>query len=233
MHIVQRGNNKDATFLRESDYLAYLHHLRDLSSKLDCSVHAYCLMTNHIHLLLTPPSREACISLMRNLGQRYVQYFNRQHQRSGTLWEGRFKSCVVESGAYVLACYRYIELNPVRAGMVSAPGAYRWSSHCGNTGFRPDSAVSAHPEYLALGGEPSARHAAYRGLFHGELEPSLLGAIRASTSAGYPLASDRFKTRMADQTKRRLGPGKSGRPAREADCQLLGPQGDLLPETGL
>ena len=134
-HIIQRGNNKGAVFLGDGDCLAYLHHLRELAASLDCRVHAYCLMTNHVHLLVTPPSLAACISMMRNLGQRYAQYFNRRHARSGTLWEGRFRSCMVESAAYVLACYRYIEINPVRAGMVSTPDAYRWSSHCANPGI--------------------------------------------------------------------------------------------------
>jgi putative transposase len=145
VHIIQRGNNRNACFRGESDYLVYLLHLRDLSATLDCSVHAYCLMTNHVHLLVTPASREACISLMRNLGQRYVQYFNRRHLRTGTPWEGRFRSCVAESARYVLACYRYIELNPVRAGIVSRPTDYAWSSHAVNIGMRSDTLTSPIP----------------------------------------------------------------------------------------
>lgn len=134
VHIIQRGNNRGACFHADSDYLVYLLHLRELSSKFDCSVHAYCLMPNHVHLLLTPGSPDSCTGLMRDLGQRYVQYFNRRHRRSGTLWEGRFRSCVAESARYVLACYRYIELNPVRAGLVSDPRAYPWSSFRANVG---------------------------------------------------------------------------------------------------
>src|SRR5258706_826975 len=118
LHIIQRGNNRGACFVDESDYRLYLLHLRELAFKLECRVHAYCLMTNHVHLLLTPVSSDACVALMRDLGQRYVQYFNRRHHRTGTLWEGRFRSCVAESASYALACYRYIELNPVRASMV-------------------------------------------------------------------------------------------------------------------
>jgi len=232
-HIVQRGNNKDVTFLVESDYLVYMHHLRDLAGKLECAVHAYCLMTNHVHLLVTPTSREACISLMRNLGQRYVQYFNRCHYRTGTLWEGRFRSCVAESSRYVLACYRYIEMNPVRAGMVAAPQDYRWSSHSGNIGVREDPLLSPHPEFSALAADRGARWTAYRDLFVGQLDPLLLEEIRNSTNAGYPLAGESFKVTIAEMTKRRLAPGKSGRPPKKGEdgTDLL--QGDLLPETGL
>jgi putative transposase len=121
LHVIQRGNNRVACFRQDSDYLVYLAHLRQLAEKYECAVHAYCLMTNHVHLLLTPGTAGACIGLMRELGQRYVQYFNRRNERSGTLWEGRFRSCIAESARYVLACYRYIESNPARAGMVDHP----------------------------------------------------------------------------------------------------------------
>lgn len=115
-----------------------------------CELHAYCLMTNHVHLLLTPQDSEACSLLMRDLGRSYVQYFNRRHDRTGTLWEGRFRSCIVESAGYVLACYRYVELNPVRAGMVNHPSSYAWSSHAVNAGMRADPAVLPHCEFTAL-----------------------------------------------------------------------------------
>ena len=120
VHIVQRGNNRAACFRRDGDYTLYLLHLRELAAALDCAVHAYCLMTNHVHMLITPPSAQACMALMRNLGQRYVQHFNRVYERTGTLWEGRYRSCVVQSAQYVLACYRYIEHNPVRARMAAS-----------------------------------------------------------------------------------------------------------------
>ena len=129
VHLIQRGNNRVACFSHDNDYLMYLAHLRQLAEKYECAVHAYCLMTNHVHLLITPNAAGACTGLMRDLGQRYVQYFNRRHERTGTLWEGRFRSCLVESAHYVLACYRYIELNPVRARMVDDPAEYRWSSY--------------------------------------------------------------------------------------------------------
>src|SRR5438105_8217063 len=165
VHIVQRGNDRQACFREDSDYLVYLLHLRDLATKTQCALHAYCLMTNHVHLLLTPRDAQGCATLMRDLGQRYVQYFNSRHARTGTLWEGRFRSCLADSSQYVLACHRYIELNPVRAGMVSSPGAYRWSSHRGNSGALQNKMLGAHVEYLALGGDEASRHAAYRQLF--------------------------------------------------------------------
>ena len=124
LHVIQRGHNRQACFRQETDYLVYLTLLHDLSTKRRCAMHAYCLMTNHVHLLLTPGDAQACATLMRDLGQGFVQYFNRRYERSGTLWEGRFRSCLVESARYVLACYRYIELNPVRAGMVADASSY-------------------------------------------------------------------------------------------------------------
>src|SRR5580765_6629925 len=193
VHIIQRGNNRVACFRSDSDYLVYLTHLRQLSEKYDCAVHAYCLMTNHVHLLMTPSASGACTGLMRDLGQRYVQYFNREHERTGTLWEGRFRSCLAESPRYVVACHRYIELNPVRAGMVDHPSSYLWSSYAVNSGMRSDPLIFGHAEYLALATDAHLREAAYRGLFDQRLEPGLQKAIRDATNGGYPLASEGFK----------------------------------------
>ncbi len=212
LHIIQRGNNRGACFVDESDYRLYLLRLRELAFKLECRVHAYCLMTNHVHLLLTPASSDACVALMRDLGQRYVQYFNRRHHRTGTLWEGRFRSCVAESASYALACYRYIELNPVRAGMVDHPSDYPWSSYIGNTGARDDALLSPHPEYSALGSAAAARHAAYRALFDDVLTPSVLDAIREATNGGYPLGGNSFRSGIAGAQPRRIERGRPGRP---------------------
>ena len=170
LHINQRGNNRNACFRQDGDYLTYLTYLRHLSVKYGCEVHAYCLMTNHIHLLLTPTEADACAPLMRDLGSCYVRYYNRKHARSGTLWEGRFRSCMVESARYMLACYRYIELNPVRAGMVGHASAYPWSSYAANAGVRADPLVTPNNEYLALAADVAARQAAYRGLFEEDME---------------------------------------------------------------
>lgn len=212
VHIVQRGNDRQACFRQESDYLVYLLHLRQLARKTACRLHAYCLMTNHVHLLLTPPDARACISLMRDLGQRYVQYFNRRYGRTGTLWEGRFRSCLVESARYVLACYRYIELNPVRAGLVVNAADYRWSSHATNAHGRADAHLYAHPEYVALGTTELARRASYAGLFERSLEPTLVDSIRSATHGGFPLAEAAFKSGLADRLGRKVQRGRAGRP---------------------
>jgi len=210
VHIVQRGNNRAACFRSDNDYLVYLAHLRQLSEKYECGVHAYCLMTNHVHLLVTPAAAEACPGLMRDLGQRYVQYFNRQYERSGTLWEGRFRSCIAESARYVLGCYRYIELNPVRARMVDHPTGYLWSSYAANSGMRSDPLITPHPEYVALAAESVQRSAAYRGLFEQRPEPALQQAIRDATNAGYPLASDVFKATVLVPLGWKMEPSKPG-----------------------
>jgi putative transposase len=210
LHIIQRGNNRAACFREDSDFLFYLASLRLLAYKHDCAIHAYCLMTNHVHLLLTPASGEACKELMRNLGQRYVQYFNRRHGRTGTLWEGRFRSCLVESARYILACHRYIELNPVRAGMVACPAQFLWSSHAANSGMRADPMLTPHPEYLALSADPAARHAAYRELVGTPSDASILKEIRNCTNGGYPLCSDAFKAKVVAPLGAKLVPGKPG-----------------------
>jgi putative transposase len=168
-------------------------------------------MTNHVHLLVTPSAADTCTVMMRDLGQRYVQYFNRRYERTGTLWEGRFRSCVTESAAYVLACYRYIELNPVRAGMVGHPAAYLWSSYAANAGQRSDPMIAPHAEFIALGADLPARQAAYRVLLEEALHPAVLQAIRNATNGGYPLASESFKSRIG--TVERNERGRPGRPA--------------------
>lgn len=219
LHIVQRGNNRVACFRQDSDYLVYLAQLRQLSEKYSYAVHAYCLMTNHVHLLLTPGAAGACTALMRDLGQRYVQYFNRHNERSGTLWEGRFRSCIVESPEYVFACYRYIESNPVRARMVDHPVGYLWSSYAVNSGMRVDPLITPHAEYLSLSLDGEARHAAYRRFFEQEQDAPIVAAIRDATNGGYPLASDSFKLNVlaplgARTVRRKPGPQAMSRTAR-------------------
>jgi putative transposase len=209
LHVIQRGNNKSACFLEDRDYLCYLAHLREISARHGVSIHAYCLMTNHVHLFLTPADRESCISLMRDLGQRYVQYFNRQHNRTGTLWEGRFRSCVVESAQYVLACHRYIELNPVRAGMVDKLLPYPWSSHAANVGLHLDSFLTPHPDLVALG---ERWKDGYARLFESELDQAMVAAIRDATHAGLPLGSASLKAEVLASGKR-IAHGKPGRPS--------------------
>jgi REP-associated tyrosine transposase len=212
VHVIQRGNNRSACFDREADYLVYLGHLRELSRRHESDVHAYCLMTNHVHLLVTPRTANACALLMKNLGQRYVQYFNRSRERTGTLWEGRFRSCIAQSERYVMACYRYIELNPVRAGMVASANDYRWSSHRCNASGAGDVWVVPHPEYLALGIDGDARRAAYRTLVESGIGATQLTEIRAATNSGGALGDAAFRSLAARAIGRRLTPGRSGRP---------------------
>lgn len=221
LHVIQRGVNRVPCFRIEADYLVYLSNLRQLSSKHGCAVHAYCLMTNHVHLLLTPNDTESCTKLMRDLGQRYVPYFNWRHERTGTLWEGRFRSCIVESARYVLACYRYIELNPVRALMVDNPAEHPWSSHAVNTGAGSDPMISPHVELLALSANPGGWKVAYRGLFGEHMDQPLVQAIRDATNGGYPLASEAFKNTAIAPLGWAIGPGKPGpRPSSGPDPEL-------------
>jgi REP-associated tyrosine transposase len=224
LHIVQRGHNRRDCFHNDTDYLVYLSNLRELARRTQCALHAYCLMTNHVHLLLTPSNPEGCALLMRNLGQRYVQYFNRRYERSGTLWEGRYHSCLVDSGPYVIACHRYIERNPVRAGMVPSAGDYRWSSHNGNTGRASNTLLTAHPEYLALSADGTSRRAAYEGLFAMGDEPAFLAAIRDATHGGFGLVGERVKGTLPENLRARLERKPSGprpKPTIEANDRSL------------
>lgn len=212
LHVIQRGNNRQTCFRSDNDFLLYLLHLRELTSKHGCAIHAYCLMTNHVHLLVTPSAEHALALLMRDLGQRYVQYFNRAYGRTGTLWEGRYRSCITESVSYVLACYRYIELNPVRAGLADSPGRYAWSSYRANSGNGEDRLLTEHPEYARLGSDLASRQNAYRGLFESTIGPNLLACIREATNGGYPLAGEAFKSQIMLGRGQKLAPGRPGRP---------------------
>lgn len=193
-------------FREASDYLVYLSLLREAIGKSGSAVHAYCLMPNHVHLLVTTASSGACGLLMHSVAQRYSQYFNRARDRSGTLWEGRYRSCIVQSARYVLACYRYIELNPVRAGLVSHPGGYPWSSHAANAGAETNDLVSPHADYLAIGNK------AYLQLFSEPLDAAALERIRDATNGDLPLASEAFKGALAVTSGRKMTPGRPGRP---------------------
>jgi putative transposase len=149
LHVVQRGNNRQDCFHHDTDRIVYLTLLREAIALRRCALHAYCLMTNHIHLLFTPRDEEACSLMMRDIGRDYASYINRRYERTGSLWERPFRSCLVDSAAYVLACYRYIERNPVRAQMVDHPGAHPWSSYRGNL-LGNDRLLTPHPEYAAV-----------------------------------------------------------------------------------
>jgi len=177
LHLIQRGNNRQVCFIADEDYRFYLDWLAEYAGETGCRVHAYVLMTNHVHLLVSPPHGEAVGKMMKALGQRYVQYVNRSYQRSGTLWEGRYRSCLTQTESYLLACQRYIELNPVRAGMVAHPAEYRWSSYRANAQGESNNLIVAHEVYKALAQDAESRQAAYRELFRYELEPGLVDEI--------------------------------------------------------
>lgn len=180
LHVTQRGVDRCATFITDEDFGFYLWALRDACIVARCAVHSYVLMTNHVHLLLTPEDQSGPATLMRSLGGRYVRYFNARYHRTGTLWEGRYRSSIVDTVEYYFACSRYIESNPLRAGLVEEPGAYEWSSYRYNADGMDDSLVSPHPAYMALGAERNARCDSYRALFEREIIPGLTAAIRTA-----------------------------------------------------
>ena len=191
-HVVQRGNNRLPCFFAEDDYVRYRDDLRELAFKFDCAVHAYVLMTNHVHLLITPARERAVARVMQGLGRRYVRYVNDRRCRTGTLWEGRYKSCVVDSEAYLLACYRYIELNPVRAAMVAHPLEYRWSSYAANATGQVDPLVTPHATYQALGTSASHRCGVYANMVAGRVDLEESAQIRLYTQPQQALSPDRF-----------------------------------------
>jgi putative transposase len=226
-HIIQRGNNRSVCFNAEDDYQFYLHYLKEFADKFGCALHAYVLMTNHVHLLLTPAREDSAALMMKHLGQRYVQYVNRTYRRTGTLWEGRFRSCLTQSEDYVLACHRYIELNPVRAGMVAKPQDYRWSSYHANGLGRANALLTPHDEYRRLGKEDTERREAYRALFRAHVEEALTDEIRDATNGNFVLGDKRFQDQIAQTLGRRVVRAKAGRPLKEGEVGDER-QGDLL-----
>lgn len=209
-HVIQRGNNRSVIFVADEDYAFYLDKLREGSKKHGCDVHAYVLMTNHTHLLLTPHSENGIGRLMQFIGRYYVQYFNYQYRRTGTLWEGRYKATVLDSEQYLLTCCRYIELNPVRAGMVEHPGEYPWSSYRYNALGEPDSVVIPHELYLRLGKDGPERQASYRALFCKEIDDRMLADIRQATNKAWGLGNDRFRQSIEALTRRQAAPKPKG-----------------------
>jgi putative transposase len=221
LHAVQRGNNRAACFARPADYRFYLESLRDAARENGVAIHAYVLMTNHVHLLVSPGLPEALPRVMQTLGRRYVGRFNFLYHRTGTLWEGRYKAALVDDDAYLLTCMRYIELNPVRAGMAALPERYRWSSHRANALGMPDPLVSPHAVYRALGLSPLACRTAYSAGFADGLSLQALAAIRDATQYEWALGSKTFRARVARLTGRRTERSPLGRPSKtpgEVDC---------------
>lgn len=211
-HIIQRGNNRQACFYADDDYQFYLQWLKFHADKLGVEIHAYVLMTNHVHLLVSTEKADAISAMMKALGQRYVQYINKTYNRSGTLWEGRFRSCPIQVEAYLLACQRYIELNPVRANMVAHPAEYKWSSYAANAQGVANSMISTHLLYKAMGADAEKRQTAYRELFRYALDIGLVDEIRKATNSNYALGSEAFIKQIEAALGRRATQGKSGRP---------------------
>lgn len=214
-HIIQRGNNRAICFASERDFAFYTNCLKEYSGKYGVSIHAWVFMTNHVHLLATPNQEHGISKMMQSLGRMYVRYFNKAYSRTGTLWEGRFKSCLVQSETYLLQCYRYIELNPVAANMVDDPAEYAWSSYQCNALGKQSSLLSPHAEYMKLGRVPKDRCSAYMALFEHHLDAAQIKDIRQAVTKGMALGSDRFKQEIEIAHNRRVVPGRVGRPKEE------------------
>ena len=209
-HVILRGNNREPVFCADEDYRFFRDKLCDASEKHQCAIHAYVFMTNHIHLLVTPSLADGISKMMQMLGRYYVQYFNYTYKRTGTLWEGRYKSSLIDSEHYLLLCMRYIELNPVRADMVEHPSDYPWSSYRCNALDQFDNLVSAHNEYRRLGNNVAERCAAYRSLFNAQIPKQSLEEIRISANKNWVLGSDYFKERIEKNLNRRAAPLNRG-----------------------
>ena len=211
-HIIQRGNNRQVCFACDQDMAFYASLLLEYSKKFSVSLHAWVFMTNHVHLLASPYTIGGISNMMQSVGRRYVRYFNREYGRSGTLWEGRFKSSLVQSETYLLQCQRYIELNPVRAKMVSDPAQYVWSSYQRHALGEAVKMSTPHEEYFSLGNTDSVRQSVYRALFRSHVDDELIKDIRLAVNKGLALGGERFKDEIEWLYKRRVKPAKMGRP---------------------
>jgi putative transposase len=192
LHIVQRGHNRSPCFFAEDDYRSYLGWLGEALAECECALHAYALMSNHVHLLLTPAKAEAVPKVIISIGRRYVQRINKRYRRTGTLWDSRYKSSLVQAETYLLACQRYIELNPVRAAIVAEPVHYRWTSYRANALGQRNTLLTPHPIYEALGADPEARRAVYRSLLHADHDGHAIDDIRLASTQSQPLGNARF-----------------------------------------
>lgn len=214
-HIIQRGNNRQAIFADTADYELLLALLEEQSKKHGVAVHAYVLMSNHFHLLATPDTAQGIPSMMQAIGRTYVRRFNQRHGRSGTLWEGRYKSTLIQAERYLLACMVYIDLNPVRAGLVADPADYRWSSHHRYVGRHADRLVTPHPLYWELGNTPFSRDAAYGELVRAGIGADQQRALTDSALRGWALGEPDYVADLQRRTARRLTRAQAGRPFRK------------------
>ncbi len=220
-HVIQRGNNRAACFFGDADRRFFLKCLGDSAARRGCEVHAYVLMSNHVHLLVTPTEPGAIGAMMQDLGRRYVRVINNLHARTGTLWEARFKSSLIDSENSLLVCQRYIELNPLRAGMVDDPGDYPWSSHSYYAAGRVNGLIAEHPVYLGLGASAAERRVAYLALFQWALDARIVARIREAINSDSAFGSEAFLDDAEAKLGRSVRMPTRGRPAKSVTGKLL------------
>ena len=213
-HIIQRGNDRQVIFRDPADYQTFLDWLREAAKQYQVSIHAYVLMSNHLHILATPNDETGLAKMMQWVGRHYVPYFNLKYQRSAALWQGRFKTSVIDSERYFMVCSRYIELNPVRAGIAHNPVEYHWSSYQHHIGLGANPLITDHALYWALGNTPFEREAAYKSLTEQGISTTELAQMR-SCFKGWVIGSDQFKAQLEKQTARRVAPAPKGRPVKK------------------
>jgi putative transposase len=214
VHIVQRGHSREPVFFENDNYSAYLEWLEQASERYGCAIHAYVLMTNHIHILATPDSQNSISQMMQYLGRHYVPYINHNYGSSGSIWEGRYKASMIHEDEYLLTCMRYIELNPVRANMVKTPGAYRWSSFRANGRGESNTLVQPHSLYHSLGRTRQHRQDTYQALFKTHIDNKVMENIRSAWQTGTPLGNEEFRRKVEDKLKCRVGQARRGRPGK-------------------
>lgn len=220
-HVIQRGNDRQLIFRETADYLFFLDRLRDGSRQFKVAIHAYVLMPNHLHLLVTPSDEQGLSRMMQWIGRLYVPYFNHKYHRTGTLWQGRYRATVIDAERYLMLCSRYIELNPVRAGLAPSAGDYPWSSYQHHVGIKSDPVITDHALYWSLGNTPFEREATYRSQVEHGLDEQEVRQLSEATLKGWPLGSDQFKQALERQTQRRVRPSRRGRPIRSMPGESL------------
>jgi putative transposase len=218
VHVVQRGHSREPVFFEDNDYLAYLRWLKEGTDRYNVDIHAYALMTNHIHVLATAQDEDGITRMMQYVGRHYVPYINHTYGTSGSIWEGRYKASLIHDEEYLLTCMRYIELNPIRANMVRSPGQYRWSSYSCNGQGKEDKLIKPHALYMALGSSRTERIEAYKALFQAHLDKGVLDDIRSACQTGTPLGNDLFRQKIETKLKLKVGQARRGRPSKVKDA---------------
>ncbi|WP_344765140.1 transposase [Actimicrobium antarcticum] len=211
-HLIQRGNDRRVIFRDDDDHRIFLSWLYEAAKQFKVAIHAYVLMPNHLHLLASPSDKDGLSGMMQWIGRHYVPYFNRKYERVGGLYQGRFKATLIDAEPYFMSCCRYIELNPVRAGMVADPADFPWSSYAHHVGTQSNPLITDHALYWSLGNTPFQREAAYRALVQQGLSSEEMTALTDAVLKGWALGSPQFRTQMEKRLQRRVGPVRRGRP---------------------